>query len=83
MLLTRTANTFDEVYWAALLLQSCQDKVYRLNPHSHGRIDFALILVRLHALDDLVLGGKISVEVDLGFGNDLEVRSNYNCYSPS
>jgi len=74
MLLARAADTANvRKRDRHSLSQPVKDEVYRLHPHSDGRINLARFLVDVDTFLDAIFVAKVLVEIDLCFSDDFEV----------
>lgn len=78
VLLAGAADAADAMQRGLLVLQAREDEVDSLEPHGHGGEHLALGLVDEHALGQAILGAKVRVEVDLGLGDDAQVRLDHD-----
>lgn len=78
VLLAGAADGPDAVQGRAVLFQPAQHEVDGLEPHGHGREDLALVVVDEHALGQAILLAEVCVEVDLGLGEDVQVRLDHD-----
>jgi len=72
VLLARPADALDEGQ-IDLLLEPREDEIQSLEPHGHGRVDFALGGDDVHPVGDGVGDAEVAIKVDFGFGDDGEV----------
>lgn len=79
MLLARTADAADAVERGVGFLEALEDEVEGLKPHGDGRKDLAFGFVYLDTLLDAIFGAEVAVEVDLGGGDNGEIRLDYDC----
>lgn len=77
MLLARAADALDKTH-VSLGTKAGQDEVQRLEPHGNWGIDGVLGGVNIDALGDAILGAKVCVKVDLGLGDDRQIRRDDN-----
>jgi hypothetical protein len=80
VLLARTADALDAVQGRVLLLEPGENQVNGLEPHGHRRKDLALVVIDEDALLQAILCAEVTVEVDFRFGEDVQVRLDYNGY---
>lgn len=74
MLLSRTTNSLDAAHGHGhRLAQTLQHQVERLQPEGDGGKHLARLLAHVDALVDAILGAKVCVKVDFGFGDAFEV----------
>lgn len=78
VLLAGAADGPDAVQRGALVPEPAQHQVDGLEPHGHGGKDLALVVVDEDALGQAILLAKVCVEVDLCFGEDVQVRLDHD-----
>lgn len=60
--------------------KAIEDKIQGFHPHSDGSENLARVLVNVNTLLDAILASEVTIEIDLGFSNDLEVGiDNESC----
>ena len=83
MLHARTRKTLHLGEVCTLLLQPLQYEVDSFEEQSYGCEHLALGRVCEHALLNAIFGTEVCVEIDLGFLQELEVRTDDNSCVPA